>query len=326
MNEYLDIEGNAELWSQTNFTQGSDFALDVESIETHINGLFDSAEYDVEDIVAREPPRKSRIRNGPRLLPEIREQDQIFDTATPKKHQVSKCRRPTKTPLSRFATPSKTIQPSSFNANDGLYSEYTQQVYTQEQVQPITPFLPALDFTLSRTPEDHDNSFPSSYGSFLGSFYDQSNEPDLSHGLPYFPLYNDHYNLSATRNPLNTMQPGKAVYSSMYPFLHPRATQALTQEPCQSLYQPTSCDTAQSFCPETGSTQKTTLLRYLSLPNPAVGTVPEIEEADTGCDLHWWFDVRNVRVWSTFKFESMLDVPEIRTLLRRHYQLNQACR
>jgi hypothetical protein len=53
MSEYLDIEGNAELWSQTDFT------LDVESFETHINGLFDTVGCDLEDIVAREPPRKS---------------------------------------------------------------------------------------------------------------------------------------------------------------------------------------------------------------------------------------------------------------------------
>jgi hypothetical protein len=59
MSEYLDIEGNAELWSQTDFTQGSDFTLDVESFETHINGLFDTVGCDLEDIVAREPPRKS---------------------------------------------------------------------------------------------------------------------------------------------------------------------------------------------------------------------------------------------------------------------------
>ncbi|KAI4843352.1 hypothetical protein E4T44_06785 [Aureobasidium sp. EXF-8845] len=319
MNEYLDIEGNDELWSQTDFTQGSDFALDVESFETHINGLFDTVGCDPVDIVANEPPRKSRIRNGPRLLPKIREQDRMVDSATPTRYQVSKGRRPTNTPWSRFATPSKTLQTSSFSTNDGLYSEYAQQAYTQEHIRAITPPLPALDFTSSRTPEDHDNSFASTYGSFLG--LSQANGPDLSNDLPVFPLYDDYYNLSTTRKSLNTMQPGRAVFSSMYPSSRPRISQALTQEPCQSLYRPTSRDTTQSQRPETVSAKRITLLRYLSLPNPDPDLVEKkklvkkINLPGPSRDPHFWFDVRNIRLWSTFTVEWMLDIPELKTLL-----------
>jgi hypothetical protein len=314
MNEYLDIEGTARLWSQTDFTQGSDFALDVESFEPHIIGLFDTVGCDLEDIVAREPPRKSRIRNGPRLLPKIREQDRMIDSATPASFRVSKGLRPTDTSLSRFATPSKTVQTSSFNTNDGPYGEYAQQAYTQDHIQAITPPLPALDFTFSRTPEDHDT-----YGSFLGPY--PANEPDLSNHLPVFPLYDDYYNLSTTRKSLNTMPPGKAVFSSMYPSSHPRISQALTQEPCQSLYQPALCDTAQSQRSDTVSAKKTTLLRYLSLPNPDPDLVKKkklvkkINVPGPSRDPHFWFDVRNLRIWYTFTLDSMLDIPEFKTLL-----------
>jgi hypothetical protein len=63
-----------------------------------------------------------------------------------------------------------------------------------------------------------------------------------------------------------------------------------------------------------------TLLRYLSLPNPDPDLVEKklvkkINLPGPSRDPHFWFDVRNVRIWSTFTVDWMLAIPEFRTLL-----------
>jgi hypothetical protein len=318
MSGFLDVVGDTELWSQTDFTQGSDFTLDVESIESHIDGLFDTAQWDVEDTaVIKEPPRtirrKSRVCNGPRLLPKIRLQDQILEPVTPTKHDPRKGRRPFNAPLAQHANYTKTVQSANLTANDGLYGDSAQQVCSQEHLQEVTPPVPALDLTSSITPEDHNNSFPSIYGSFSNSRYDQVNDPYLANDLSSFPLYNDHYDLTPTRKSLQTMPPS---YPSIYPSARPRAMQALAQNSYWSSHQmPTPMGILQSQYSQIVPVKKTTLLQYLSLPNPALGLVLPENIPPSVRDSYWWFDVRNVRPWSDFNLETMLDMPELRTLL-----------
>jgi hypothetical protein len=270
----------------------------------------------VEDTAAiKEPPRtirrKSRVCNGPRLLPKIRLQDQILEPVTPTKHDPRKGRRPFNAPLAQHANYIKTVQPANLTANDGLYGDSAQQVCSHEHLQEVTPPVPALDFTSSITPEDHNNSFPSIYGSFSNSLYDQVNEPYLANDLSSFPLYNDHYDVSPTRKPLQTMPPS---YPSIYPSARPRPMHALAQNSYWSLYQiPTPMGILQSQCSQIIPAKKTTLLQYLSLPNPAPDQVIKLPTLDR--DPPFWFDVRNVRPWSAFDLETMLDVPELQTLL-----------
>jgi hypothetical protein len=130
-------------------------------------------------------------------------------------------------------------------------------------------------------------------------------------------LYNDHYELTPTRKPFDIMLPEKASVPSIYPSARPRAMHTLAQRPCQSLYQMSApIGTIQSHFSQTVSAKKTTLLQYLSLPNPALGVVPQKNIPWSGPDPYWWFDVRNVRPWSAFNLETMLDMAELRTLLR----------
>jgi hypothetical protein len=113
------------------------------------------------------------------------------------------------------------------------------------------------------------------------------------------------------------MLPEKASVPSIYPSARPRAMHTLAQRPCQSLYQmAASIGTTQSQCSQIVSAKNTTLLQYLSLPNPALGVVPQKRIPWSGPDPYWWFDVRNVRAWSAFNLETMLDMPELRTLLQ----------
>jgi hypothetical protein len=322
MSGFLDVVGDTELWSQTDSTQGSNFTLDVESIESHIDGLFDTVGWNVEDTAAiEEPPRtirrRTRICNGPRLLPKIRDQDQVIEPVTPTKHDLRKAPRPFNAPLAQHAYYTKTVQSANLAANEGLYGDLAQEVFSQEYLQEVTPPVPSLDFTSSITPEDHNNSFPSIYGSFPNSLYDQTNEPYLANDLSCFTSYNDHHDSSPTRKPTQTMLPGNANYPSIYPSARPRTMQALAQNPCRSLYQmPTPMDIIQNQYTQILPATKTTLLQYLSLRNPALALVSPENIQPSVSDPYWWFDVRNVRPWSNFTLETMLDMPELRTLLQ----------
>jgi hypothetical protein len=313
--------GNNDTWSPTDFTPESDFSQDTESLEANTDDLFDLVAWDVEETAARrKPPRTSQICNGPRLLPRIRDQDQALDLAAPARHEVSEgCGRP-KVPLAGHTDFSKVIQSTGLIANSESYNDVIQQGYTQEHFHEITPPPPHLEFTSSNswpyTPEDHNKSLPSTHESFSGSFYDQTDESYFAQDPSSFPLYNHHYDSSPVCKPLEPVVSGKAIHPNMYPSSHPRPMQALTQMSCQSLYQiPPSFSTGLSLRPKTESVWRTTLLQYLTLPNPASNLVKQVQGPDQARDPHYFWDVRNVREWSAFKLQTMFDIPELRSLL-----------
>lgn len=336
MSGSFDFVADSEFWSLTDFAQGSDFTFDTEFVGPRTDGLFDIVDLDAEDDTlplktprscqpsrtsqTYTPPRRSQICNGPRLLPRIRDQDQALQLAAPTKHEISKsCPRPN-TPLAQNRAPGKTVQSSDLIANNELCDNVTQKLYTQEQFQEITPPPPGLESTSSRpgpyTPEGYNNSFSSINGSFSASLYDPVNDLYLSQDFANFPLYDEHYDSSPTSKPLKPILSEKAIHPKMYPSSHPRPVQALTQDPYQSLYQiPPPISIGQSTRANTASKKQTTLLQYLSLPNPASATVALVQEPGEKSDPHYWWDARNVRDWSAFKFETMLDVPELRSLL-----------
>jgi hypothetical protein len=321
MSGLLAAVGNNDTWSPTDFTPESDFPLDTESLEANINDLFDLVAWDVEEIVAsRKPPRTSQICNGPRLLPRIRDQDQALDLAAPARHEVSEGRRRPNAPLAGHTDFSKVNQSTNLIANSESYNDVVQQVYTQDHSHEITPPPPHFKFTSSRswpyTPEDYNKSLPSTHESFSGSLYDQINESYFAQDLPNFPSYNHHYDSSPICKPLEPVVSGTAIHPNMYPSSHPRPMQALTQIPCQSLYRiPPPMNTAQNVSAKSVSVKRTTLLQYLSLANPAGGLVEEVKRPEEARDPHYFWDVRNVREWSAFKLPTLLDVPELRSLL-----------
>nr|POF18566.1 hypothetical protein CFP56_63110 [Quercus suber] len=57
-------------------------------------------------------------------------------------------------------------------------------------------------------------------------------------------------------------------------------------------------------------------LQYLSSPNPAPHLVRRTAEAHRGQNLHFWWDVRNVRSWHDFKVTTFSAIPELQRLLQ----------
>ena len=330
MSVLIDVADNNEFWSQTNFTQNPDFPLDTEYIgpqfiEPHIDDFVEIAEWDVEDTAASEDsPGTSPIYNGRRLLPKIREQDRFLAPMPSSKHEANGGHQSSNPPLARFTDPSKTIA-SLCSTTDGLYDSFTQQVFTQEQFQDVT--LPPTSFELvpsnllPHTPEDHSNYVPLIYESSVGLLHDQLDNSYLSYdgqNLACFASYKDLRDSPLANKSRTTMPLVETGCSSMYPSARPRAMHALAQNPLPSLSQiTTQTSTGQSHYPYTISTKQTTLLRYLGLLNPAPHKIKRIGDGDLPGNKIWFFDVRNVRCWSDFKLETMLGVPELRSLLLR---------
>lgn len=59
----------------------------------------------------------------------------------------------------------------------------------------------------------------------------------------------------------------------------------------------------------------TTMLDYLTAPNPSPGLVRRNTVPNRQCDMHFWWDVRNVRPWDDFSLEAINRIPNLNSLL-----------
>lgn len=319
MSGMLGVVGNDEFWSQADFTQDPYFLLDNEFIDCHIDNSVEVEEWDAEDTATSESSSSpTSMYNGPRLLPKIREQDRVFASVASSKTEVNGGRPPSIPPLARCIGPNKTIESFSSTA-DGFYDPFAQQMYAQEQLNP-----PRASFELTssnpwpHTPGNCSNYVPSLYDSNFGLLRGQIDNPYSSYdgqNLPCFVSDQDFQNPPHANKSRTNMPPVEANHLTMYPSSYPRVY-GLAQNSLQSSTQiPTSITTYQSHYLKTGPAKKSTLLQYLGLLNPAPNPIKRIAK------LPWneicFFDVRNVRMWTEFKIETMLGIPELLSLLLR---------
>lgn len=66
----------------------------------------------------------------------------------------------------------------------------------------------------------------------------------------------------------------------------------------------------------TQSTSTTTLLEYLTGPNPSPALVRRVTSAGRGINTHFWWDVRNLRSWSDFTISTISSIPGLLPLLQ----------
>lgn len=59
-----------------------------------------------------------------------------------------------------------------------------------------------------------------------------------------------------------------------------------------------------------------TMLDYLTAPNPAPYVVQRTVESGRGQNPHFWFDVRNLRSWSDFTVDTITSIPGLMALLQ----------
>ncbi|KAL9048418.1 MAG: hypothetical protein Q9162_007736 [Coniocarpon cinnabarinum] len=59
----------------------------------------------------------------------------------------------------------------------------------------------------------------------------------------------------------------------------------------------------------------TTMLDYLCAPNPSPGLVRRNTVPNRQNDMHYWWDVRNIRTWTDFNLNTINDIPNLASLL-----------
>jgi hypothetical protein len=58
------------------------------------------------------------------------------------------------------------------------------------------------------------------------------------------------------------------------------------------------------------------LLNYLTSPNPSPALVRRVTSAPRGIHNHFWWDVRNLRSWTDFNISTLLSIPSLPELLK----------
>lgn len=314
MSDLFDASGDSSLsWPEIDFT------VDAGSVDAYVD-VFNSIEWGVEDVTtSKEPSRSSQICSGPRLIPKIRTQDQALEASAVLGQLVNAGLRSSNSNsrLTRHVNPITTTTSSRLTPDGNPFHTFAEQGYSSEQsrrTKSHSPLELAFSNVWPRSSEEPCNSFPPTNWPYAS--LPNTNGCKLvrsRRSSSFLPDASDQSNSPLARKSFETMPSVGANYSTMFPSSLPRGTRGLAQKSRKSFYQmPTS-----SFAGQSQSSKRIKLLDYLGLPNPALSLVERIVEPGPGRDRHFFFDVRNVRSWSEFSVESMLGVPDIRSLLYR---------
>ncbi|KAI9832942.1 MAG: hypothetical protein M1819_003972 [Sarea resinae] len=245
-------------------------------------------------------PIKSPIRNhGPLLLPKIRPQDQNFDTPPPsKRHRkaLSNTFNPPGTYLEKPAVPrSSTSPPDCASLTSPLSAVSASSVDSFQSSSTLSSPL-ALHSAQNRRPGYHSRSASASSldNVILGRF-----------GFPTYRQYPS-YLPPAQYSP--SVVPGSSTFVPPSPPRRPVRQHIL---PAELQYSISEVDTS-----------TTTLLDYLTAPNPTPSLVRHISNLGRGANLHFWWDIRNLRTWTDFTLETIERIPDFNRLLRTEVPAN----
>ncbi|KAK3941512.1 hypothetical protein QBC46DRAFT_100087 [Diplogelasinospora grovesii] len=258
----------------------------------------------------RTTPARSPIRtHGPLLLPKIRSQDQAIGTSTvsapaPKRARTS-------------PAPTGVTKRSSSSNRASSHSASFRPSHVRSYTNPDISFSTTASFT-----GDDNTSLLCSPVSFAPTQDVHSHSRRASscglddvtiqkYGFPYrqMPTYVTAPTPQSTRSsPSPAPQPQPQVYLQDAPTIYqqpyaPRAPSPLA---------------ASSMTPEpvVASVPTTSLMSYLSLPNPAPSLVHAISfPLRDPHTKHFWWDVRQIRPWTDFSAASLLNLPGVADLL-----------
>lgn len=273
--------------------------------------------------VAPTPPRSPVRQLGPTLLPKVRTQDQVAEpTAGPIRHRrttsaasnVSYGYSPYSRPVSqsyRESSPythNNLISPVSNNSCDfnGLSMLNSPITFTPSEGRRASSYAPTHSRSSSVNASRHvrstsansiDESTISRYG-----FPTYRNIPNYVTGpsppqstfvtspIEYSQLQQPpSYTAQALDFPLLDFEPAPAVQYPSY-----------TEQPSFDAYQPVATSS---------------LLEYLSTPNPSPALVRRVTAAPRGIHNHFWWDVRNLRSWEDFNIAAIKEIPSVLPLL-----------
>ncbi|KAI9738903.1 MAG: hypothetical protein M1818_005216 [Claussenomyces sp. TS43310] len=272
-------------------------------------------------------PTKSPTRQlGPLLLPKIRSQDQVIETSQPMKRKApaNMYRRPNQVhaqpvmvdfnPWNQmFNTPPQTIKRqavsdvnfSAKRARTGPLANawtpsnprgrpcHNRSISNLETVLPFPTMTPTMTPT---PPHSRSSSASCSPVSVMTrpTYQRRESAPDV--------------NLSSELDM-------HSLYKFGFPYRNLPAYLPNTREPSPLGHEVSFNLAAQDLVPVMAG-PTTTLTAYLTAPNPALSLVSHIHEPIRDPSAkHYWWDVRQIRAWTSFDASSILSVPDLASLL-----------
>lgn len=266
---------------------------------------------------ATTPPKSpAKIREcGPILLPKVRPQDQLMEPATV--HGFSQHNRTSSLPAH--------LLPNQFGAMlpqrpvmDRRSTSPPTGIYMPSPVSAPSPFDHMInDSASSRRPSLANARSHSTSNIHSHSRNGSSSSIDASNLRRYgYPTYRQ----SPTPQPIGNVVPMSRTSSAMShlaPITMPGGqiqsypNHRRTASPPAN---PSRLSIEQEFDPVLdGQTMST--LDYLTAPNPTPSLTQRTVETVRGQNVHFWFDVRNVRAWSDFNVTAVAAIPDLWKLL-----------
>ncbi|OCL05687.1 hypothetical protein AOQ84DRAFT_93289, partial [Glonium stellatum] len=287
--------------------------------------------------VSTSPPRSPIRQHGPLLLPKVRPQDQVLEpVGGPVRH-----RRTASNTSIGYA--SSTFNP--YSRPNSMIRRATSPPNHSALVSPVSAASPydtvfhsalnspiAFTSSQSRRPSvsharSHSaNAVRSHSRSGSASSIDESVIGRF--GYPTYRQLPSYVTASSATPPalnLVTALPSTSFHSQVQEVSHMAPT--LTQDYQMSDFAPAPAVQAvqavqyplaaelqyETF---TQSTSTTTLLEYLTGPNPSPALVRRVTSAGRGINTHFWWDVRNLRSWSDFTISTISSIPGLLPLLQ----------
>ncbi|KAL8413917.1 hypothetical protein RB594_005233 [Gaeumannomyces avenae] len=260
-------------------------------------------------------PARSPIRtHGPLLLPKIRSQDQAIGHAAP--------RPVTASPPKRMRTSPAPSRPNRFRPSHARsYTNpetirYSSNVFCPQSmaVQPLHMSGMTEDAASSSQLLCSPVSFAPSQESAMAMPPRRASSCGLVDGFPVY-RHMSPFNMATTTAPgsMSAMQPQTLMPQADSSFFyHHQPQQAYA--PRESSPLASAAFTPEVSAPAPGPTR--TLLSYLSSANPAPALVRTISfPLRDPHTKHFWWDVRQVRPWTSFSASSVLALPGAATLL-----------
>lgn len=261
------------------------------------------------------PPTRSPAKfreTGPPLLPRVRIQDQVMESG-PRDPYLAGHLRTRSAPANGFPIQfgtqmplindhhRRSASPANFDFAVALSAPPCQPPVMIDVVQSHRPSIAQSRSLSSSSINSHSRN--SSSGSIDASMLTRYGYPTYRHSPTPQPSA-----LSRTPSAMNHLAPISMPGGQMQSYPPRRRTASPPAKP-------SSLSSELEFDPALDLTEST-LLEYLTKPNPAPATIQRIPVERSGQNSHFWFDVRNVRSWPAFDVNTMSAMPHLTELLR----------
>ncbi|KAF2837699.1 hypothetical protein M501DRAFT_985930 [Patellaria atrata CBS 101060] len=257
-------------------------------------------------------PPKSPLRYGATLLPKVRIQDQI--------------KEPVSGPVRHRRTVSTTS--TGFPANFNPYTQAQRPMATRRSTSPESS-----DYIISpvSASSPYDSLFHSALNSPVTFAAPQSqlSRPSMAHSRSTSASAIHQHRRSGSGSSIDESVIGRFGYPT-YRNMPTYVTSATPAAPSVSYTstRPVSYSQVQHMTQETHTIQtalpvqapypvqtETSLLEYLTAPNPSPSLVRRITSVNRALNLNFWWDIRNLRSWNDFNVSNMLAIPRFPELL-----------